>query len=161
MNIVRRTTVPHVGLWGPANPVPVGIWPDRRQSPQLILCGPGTESPPGITDTSWPLILAPHALQSCQCRLKVRTEDQDVIQVYQTLEPGVSLEYPLHQSLEYSGSIHQPEGHYPKFIDPSLRDECRLFSFRGVHLHLPVSTSQVEATDKQRVLRLSSMCGSG
>ena len=47
-----------------------------------------------------------------------------------------------------AGGLHQPERHYPKFIEPPLRDEGCLFSVRGVHLHLPVSTSQVEATEK-------------
>ena len=52
-------TALHVGLCGPANPVPVDTWPDQGRSPRLILCGPGAESPPGTADTSRPLVLVP------------------------------------------------------------------------------------------------------
>ena len=154
MNIGRRKTVPHVGLWGPANPVPVGIWPGRRQSPQLILCGPGTESPPGRTDTSWPLILAPPPPPA----------PNRSSQVYQALRLGNSSEYPLHQSLECSGGVHQPEGHYPKFIEPSLRDKGRLFrSAASISTcQYPPARSRLQKNPAPpRVLRLSSMCGSG
>ena len=59
---VRQTTALHVGLWGPANPVPVDTWPDQHRSPRLILCGPGTGFPPGTADTSWPLVSVPPLL---------------------------------------------------------------------------------------------------
>ena len=67
-----------------------------------------------------------------------------------TLGPGDSSEYPLHQSLEGSRGVHQPERHHSKFMKPTLHEEGSLFSVRVVHLHLPVSASQVEATEEPR-----------
>ena len=71
-----------------------------------------------------------------------------MIQVHQTLGPGDSSEYLFHQSLECSGSVHQPKGHHPEFIEPSLRNEGSFLPVCGAHLYLPVSASQVEATEK-------------
>ena len=141
MNIVRQTTVPHVGLWEP-----VGIWPGRRQSPQLILCGPGTESPPGITDTSWP----PNQSGTLSSLASVVSKSGPKTRMSSRYTKHSDQAIPRStRSISLSNVARSfTKGHYPKFIEPPLRDEGRFFSVRGVRLHLPVSTTQVEATEK-------------
>ena len=66
---------------------------------------------------------------------------------------GDPSQYSFHQSLERRGSIHQSEGHHPEFVESSLRNEGRFLPVCGIHLHLPVSASQVEATEKHRATK--------
>ena len=155
MNIVRRTTLPRVGLWGLANPVLVGIWPGRLRSLQPILYVPGTESPPGITDTSLPCILPPPLPIGLARSAVLPASSQSWDQ-----RPGCRPDTPntrthLHQSLESSGTVQQPRGHHPKFIEPRSVASISTCQY-------PLARSRLQKNlAPPRVLRMSSICGSG
>ena len=120
-------------------------------------CGRGTGSPPGIADTYWPLASSPPLLagpaRSPSWPASFQSRDQRPgchpgtpnTQTKRSLGAGG---YSFHQPLKRRRSVHQPEGHYPEFVEPSLCNEGRFLSVCGIHLYLPVSASQVKATEK-------------